>query len=95
MEWAVPKRWSKYTTDGALNGFSVHRTNFDSNDIYNYYSFMLCSQCTTLSTANSNLVMFGTCVSADKCRPNEGLADGNCASGYFKLQPRFFQTFID
>ncbi len=50
-------------------GFFFKRNNF------------FCSQCTTLSSANTNFVMFGTCLSADTCTANKGTVDGNCASG--------------
>ena len=47
-------------------------------------------QCTVLSTANTNSVMFGTCQSTDTCASNGGTADGNCASGTsFFLFPLF------
>jgi hypothetical protein len=43
-------------------------------------------QCTTLTSANTNAVMYGTCISTETCTASKGTADGNCASG---------QTFVE
>lgn len=43
--------------------------------------FHTSSQCTTLTSANTDTVMLGTCQSAGTCTANGGTADGNCASG--------------
>jgi hypothetical protein len=45
-----------------------------------------------MSTANTNLVMYGICVSADTCMTNKGIADGNCASGKVALTTVFQST---